>query len=157
MKRWINKNRTSILLFMAIGLVFAFASLAGASPLTALPFAGLAGAVAVRGPMEQLVTVLYTHTAATVKDTIYLLGGRVMLAVNSADANVENVFLTRGHIEYAKTTGETWVGGQLLYWDNSAGSFTTTVGTNTKAGYAMEAAASADTSGQVFLENAINL
>jgi len=157
MKRFINENRTSILLFMAIGLVFALATLAGADPLTALPLAGLAGAVAVRGPMEQLVTVTYTHTSATDADTVYLLGGRVMLAVNDALANAENVFLTRGHIEYAKATGEAWVGGQLLYWDNSAGNFTTTVGTNTKAGFAMEAAASADTTGQVFLENAVNL
>lgn len=157
MKRFINDNRTSILLFLAIGLVFALATLAGADPLTALPLAGLAGAVAVRGPMEQLVTVTYTHTSDTTADTVYLLGGRVMLAVNSALADVENVFLIRGHIEYAKTAGEAWVGGQLLYWDDTAKSFTTTVGTNTKAGYAMEAAASADTTGQVFLENAVNL
>ena len=114
-------------------------------------------AILVRGPMDQLITVKYTHTAATTADTIYLLGGRVMLAVNSALANVENVFLLRGHIEYAKATGEAWVGGQALYWDNTNSRFTTTVGTNTHAGFAMEAAASADTTGQVNLEPALNL
>lgn len=157
MKRFIHNNKASLLLFVALSLVLFVATLAGADPLTALPFLGLAGAVAVRGPMEQLVTVTYTHTSATTADTVYLLGGRVMLAVNSALANAVNVFVVRGHIEYAKATGEAWVGGQLIYWDNTAGNFTTTVGTNTKAGFAMEAASSADTTGQVFLENAVNL
>lgn len=157
MKRWMNENRASILLFVVLSLCLLLVSVVGAEPLTTLPFLGLAGAVAVRGPMEQLVTGKYTHTAATTADTIYLLGGRVLLAVNTALANAENVFLIRGHIEYAKTAGEAWVFGQTLYWDDTAKSLTTTLTANTKAGFAQEAAASAATTGQVFLEPAANL
>lgn len=111
----------------------------------------------VRGPIDQLITVKYTHSAATTADTIYLLGGRVMLAVNSALANVENVFLLRGHIEVTKDAGTAWVGGQVIYWDDTAKNFTTVSTGNTKAGFAMEAATSAATTGQLNLEPACNL
>jgi len=157
MKRWMENNRVSLVLFAVLSLVLLVSTVVGTAPLHAMPLLGMAGAIAVRGPMDQLVTVKYTHTTATTADTIYLLGGRVLLAVNTALANVENVFLIRGHIEYAKAAGEAWVGGQTLYWDDTNSCFTTTVGTNTKAGYAMEAAASADTTGQVFLEPGTNL
>jgi len=158
MKRYLRHNIKPFVYFIAIttiGLVGAVAF--GKNPFTALPFVGLVGAVAVRGSMDQLITVKFTHTAETTKDTIYLLGGRVMLAVNGSAANAENVFLLYGHIEYAKAAGETWVGGQTLYWDDTAKNFTTTEGDNTKAGFAMEEAASADTSGQVFIDPVANL
>ncbi|NOQ51724.1 MAG: DUF2190 family protein [Desulfuromonadaceae bacterium] len=158
MKHWILNNQFSLITFVALALVVLVGSFAfGADPFTALPMIGMAGAVTVRGPIDQLVTVKYTHTAATVTDTFYLLGGRVLLAVNSVAADAENVFLIRGHVEVDKTAGTAWVGGQAIYWDDSESEFTTVSTDNTKAGFAMEAAASAATAGQLFLEPATNL
>jgi predicted RecA/RadA family phage recombinase len=155
MKRFFSASPL-LLTFMVMALVVLLSTVAGVDQLTSSSV-GMAMAVLVRGPIDQLITIEYTHTAATTADTVYLLGGRVMLAVNSALANVENVFLLRGHIEYAKAAGEAWVGGQAVYWDASAGNFTTTSTDNTKAGFAMEAAASAATTGQINLEPACNL
>lgn len=156
MKRNFLKLETPQILMLLLLLLGVAGWAAGFDPFMSSA-GGLAMAILIRGPMDQLVTVKYIHTADTVSDTIYLLGGRVMLAMNSVLANAENMFLARGHIEYAKTGGEAWVGGQLLYWDDTAKSFTTTVGTNTKAGFAMEPAASADTVGQVFLEATLSM
>ena len=51
----------------------------------------------------------------------------------------------------AKATGEAWTIGNDLYWDNTNKRFTTTSAGNTKAGVAMNAAASGDTTGNVLL------
>jgi len=70
-----------------------------------------------------------------------------MLALESKDANVENFFLVSGLIEYDKATGEAWITGDSLFWDNTAGKFTKTAIGNTPAGIALEDAESADTTG----------
>lgn len=156
MKFWMKNNKSSLIVLIVMSLLLLVAQTVGAEML-ALPLGGMAMAIGVRGPMDQLVTLPYTHSSETVADTVYLLGGRVMYAVNTAAADVKNIFVVRGHVEYAKTAGEAWVGGATLYWDDTAKSFTTTSTDNTKAGFAMEAADSAATTGQVFLEIATNL
>ena len=50
-----------------------------------------------------------------------------------------------------KATGQTWAEGANLYWDNTAGNFTTTATANYYAGVAAAAAASGDTTGYVLL------
>jgi len=58
---------------------------------------------------------------------------------------------TEGVFVLAKTTGAAWTQGQSLYWDN-AGKKVTTVNTGNKfIGNAALAAASADTTGTVFV------
>lgn len=52
-----------------------------------------------------------------------------------------------------KTTGQAWAVGDMLYWDATNSLFTKTVGSNTFAGYAYEAALSADTKGSVLLSH----
>jgi len=93
----------------------------------------------------------YTHSSATVKDIVYLLNGRAMLALESKDANVENFFLVSGLIEYDKATGAAWTPGDTLYWDDSAKKFTKTSAGNTPAGIAAESAGSSDTTGMILL------
>lgn len=137
------------LLFVAGLIAVLFAAPKAAIGLGALPF--LFGAVKVRDDMTIVRTVKYTHSSATVKDTIYLLNSIPMLAVNSADANVENVFVIAGQIEYAKTSAQAWTGGVLLYWDNGNSVFTTASSGNTLAGRAAEAAANPSSTGQVIL------
>jgi predicted RecA/RadA family phage recombinase len=121
----------------------------GLLPLALLPF--LFGAVKVREAMQQVKTVVYTHTSATVKDTIYLFNGIPMLAINSADANVSNIFAVVGVIEYAKVSAQAWTAGQKIYWDNGNSQFTTASSGNTLAGIAMEPAANPSSTGIVFL------
>jgi predicted RecA/RadA family phage recombinase len=49
----------------------------------------------------------------------------------------------------AKTTGQAWTAGALLYWDNTNSLFTTTASGNTLAGYVYADAASADATGYI--------
>jgi predicted RecA/RadA family phage recombinase len=104
--------------------------------------------VKVREGMERIRTIKYTHSSATVKDTIYYLNGMVLLAQNSADANVENVFIVAGLIEYAKTSAQAWTGGQKIYWDAGNSVFTNVYAIGLiLAGYAYEAAANPTATG----------
>jgi hypothetical protein len=114
----------------------------------ALPFIG---AVKVRDDFCMLRTLKYTHSAATVTDTIYLLNGRVMLAMNSAALSVVNVFLIGGLIEYASETGVAWTAGDVLYWDDTGKKFTKTASANTKCAIASEDKLSASATGLVLL------
>lgn len=50
-----------------------------------------------------------------------------------------------------KNTGEAWTVGDALYYDAGGTDFTTTATANTYAGYAAQAAASADTTGYIAL------
>lgn len=113
-------------------------------------------AVKIREEMDECRTLKYTHSSATVKDTIYLLGGRPILAINSAAANAANAFVYEGMIEYAKTSAEAWTVGVTVYWDNTNGVFTTTATANTKAGIALEAAANPSSTGLLLLMPQVN-
>ena len=97
-------------------------------------------AVKVRDEFGQVRTVQYTHSSATVQDTVYLLGGRPMLAINSASASAANAFVYEGVIEYAKLSTDVVTFGATLYWDNGNSRFTLTTTSNTKAGIAVAAA-----------------
>jgi predicted RecA/RadA family phage recombinase len=110
----------------------------------------------LRDPLELVRTVKYTHSSATVTDTIYYLAGMVMLAMNSALANVANIFIIGGLIEYTKVSTEVWTAGQKIYWDDTNARFTNvrTVGL-TLAGYAAEAAANPTTTGFIILDPAL--
>jgi len=107
-------------------------------------------AVKIRGSLNDVQTIKYAHASATTKDTIYLINSRPMLAVNSADATVDNTFVYAGRIAYAKATGA-WTAGDDVYWDNSAGKFTKTQAGNAHAGVAAENALSGDTNGLIDL------
>lgn len=67
-----------------------------------------------------------------------------------AEWDVEGVF------DVPKATSQAWTEGLIIYWDDTAKNFTSTVGSNTKAGVAVANAAgvmaqSADTVGRVRL------
>lgn len=107
-------------------------------------------AVKVRSGLCETKTIKYSHASATTKDTIYLINGRPMLAVNTALAAAANTFVYAGRIEYAKATGA-WTAGDDIYWDNSAGKFTKTQAGNSHAGVAAEDAASGAANGIIDL------
>lgn len=76
-----------------------------------------------------------------------------IIAIPSTDAAEGETFNgdTEGCFEVPKATGQAWTQGATLYWDNTNSVFTTTATSNTKAGVAIEAAASADATGKVKL------
>lgn len=94
----------------------------------------------------------HSHTAATTAKGIYVINGRVMMAMNAADANADNVFAYRAEkLRGPKATGEAWAVGVKIYWNATNGNFTTTAAGATLAGIVAETAASADTEGVVDL------
>jgi predicted RecA/RadA family phage recombinase len=93
----------------------------------------------------------YTHSSeiATALSFV-IINSLAWLALNKSAANVGNVLVYGGDLAAApKATGEAWTLGAKLYWDASAGKFTTTSTSNTLCGRAGAAAASADTTGSV--------
>lgn len=111
-------------------------------------------AVKVRDAMDLIRTIKYTHSVATVTDTVYLLNGRVLLAMNSAGPSVANIFMYKGLIEYTSETGVAWTAGDKLYWDDTAKRFTKTLTSNTLCGIAAEDKVSAAGTGLVLLDQA---
>lgn len=81
----------------------------------------------------------------------FLLG--VMFGVSQkAGKNGEVVpFVTTGVFDLKYTVAATIAAGDLIYWDNTAKNVTKTVGSNTKIGYATEAAASGAATARVRL------
>lgn len=100
----------------------------------------------IRSPHPLIETAQFAHTAATTSKTPLLVGAKLVIPLDDADANTLNAFVTRADISGgAKTTAEAWAPMQSIYWDDTAKKFTTTVGSNTLVGYAKEAALAADT------------
>lgn len=120
--------------------------------MAALPFIGI-GAVKVRDDICMVRTIKYTHSSATTVDTIYYLNGMILLAMNSALANAENVFVSSGLIEYTKVAAQAWTGGQKIYWDPTAEKFTNVRAIGCiLAGYAAESAANPSSTGFIVLD-----
>ncbi len=102
-------------------------------------------------------SIKLAHTAAVTEGEDILANGRVLVALSAAAANAVNIYAIEAQLEAPKAPGVAVAAGATLYWDNTAKNYTTTVGTNTKAGYATEAAAAADTVVQMKLTNDANL
>lgn len=108
-------------------------------------------AVNVRDELVKTRTIKTINTSATTKDLIYVLQSMPLLAVNSADANVSNIYVLSGVIEYAKLSAQTWTAGQLVYFDRANNRFTTVAGGNYYAGLVYESAPNPSSTGQVLL------
>lgn len=155
MKSLFRINPLILLCTVALVLLCAGLAVAGVLPplVTALPFLGMAGSVKLRGELCCTKTLTYTHNAETVKDTIYVLNGLVLLAMNSAAANVKNVFICCGRIEYDKVAAQAWTGGQRIYWDPAQSKFTNVYAVGCiLAGCAAEAAANPSSTGLIDLD-----
>lgn len=86
----------------------------------------------------------------------YKVGTLVGVAEKSADAAEKFPLVLVGVHLLVKLAGEAWAEGVAVYWDNSAFKWTTTVGSNSKAGTAFEAASSGATTGYVRLNGTGN-
>lgn len=93
------------------------------------------------------------HTAATTAKVFLLLNSKVVMAMNTAAANEENVFVYRANkVRVPKVAAQAWTALSLIYWDDTAKNFTTTATSNTLAGRVAEDAAAADTEGLIDLD-----
>lgn len=101
---------------------------------------------------EGEVIELTAPSGGVVKDTAYLIGSILVIATVSAAVGEKFNGLTRGVVEYAKVSAQSWTEGVKVYWDNTAKNFTTTSGGNTLAGVAAAAAANPSATGKVRLD-----
>lgn len=83
-----------------------------------------------------------------------LVGSIFGIATNAAASGDQVEVQLEGVFDVTKAAAQAWTAGQVIYWDNTAKNFTTTVGSNTKVGVATEAAQSAAVIGRVRLNAA---
>lgn len=84
---------------------------------------------------------------------LYKQGSLVGVVVNSAAEGEQFTLMLEGAFDnVAKKTGESWNVGDMLYYETASSSLTTTVSSNTWAGYAFYTAASGATAGAVLLK-----
>ncbi len=97
----------------------------------------------IRDGLSNARTMKLAHTAAVNAGDVIVSAGNVLVAVNDAEADEENIYVYRGRVEFPKATGAI-AAGTKLYWDESESEMTSTSTDNTAAGIAIEAQASAD-------------
>lgn len=97
---------------------------------------------------------LTSPTGGVVAGVAILVGGLVVVPTATVAQTLPFEGRRNGVHTLAKATGATWSEGQTLYFDSSAGNFATAQSaTARRAGIAVAAAASGDTSGKVLLNN----
>lgn len=86
----------------------------------------------------------------------FILVGAIRGVCMDTVSNGANVAVVReGKFSLPKAAGESWSVGDLLYWDATNSVMTKTAAENTLAGVAVAAAASADTSGAVWIDDTV--
>lgn len=98
-------------------------------------------------------SVDYVNSGSAISsgDVVALGAAGVGVAIADIANGATGAVQVEGVFSLAKNTGETWAIGDRLYWDSGASEFTVTAGSNTLAGYAVEAAGSAATTGKIKL------
>lgn len=84
-----------------------------------------------------------------------LVGSIFGVATETALSSASVETALRGVFDLAKTTGEAWTQGAVLYWNDTTKAVTTTVSTNKRIGYAAQAQASGDAIGRIYLPGVI--
>lgn len=84
-----------------------------------------------------------------------LVGSLFGIAATNAASGAEVEAMTVGVFHLPKKTGEAWVAGDKIYWNDTARECTTTATGNNLVGVALAAAASAATTGVVRLNGFI--
>lgn len=80
------------------------------------------------------------------------VGALVVVPRQTAASGVVTPCDVAGVHTLAKTTGEAWTEGQILYWVNGTAKFSTTATANQRAGTAASAQAAGDLTGKVRLD-----
>lgn len=93
----------------------------------------------------------FTATGAITSGSAVVIGAMVGVAMGTAATGEVVAVRFKGVFDLPKTTGQAHAIGAKLYWDAATSSLTTTVSTNTFAGYAWRAAISAATVTRIVL------
>lgn len=93
----------------------------------------------------------HTAAAALTSGTPFLIGKRLGVPLTDAAIGDTIAVKVKGVFNLTKVTADVVGQGDVLYWDNTAKKLTTTVGTNTVAGYAASAASGTDTTVDIAL------
>jgi len=100
------------------------------------------------------VLTLTAPTGGVVAGTPLLIGTLVVVPATTVAATLPFDGHVEGVFSVPKATGATWSEGQVLYFDSAAGNFATAQSaTARRAGAAVVAAGSSDTTGIVRLKN----
>lgn len=94
---------------------------------------------------------LTAPTGGVTGDNPYKIGSIICIATADADEGDTFVGYVEGVYDVPKASGAAWAEGDTVYWDDTAKNFTKTTTSNTKSGYAVSAALSADTEGRIRL------
>lgn len=82
------------------------------------------------------VLTLTAPTGGVVSGGVYKIGLFIVVAASTVAQTLPFEGKLNGVFDVPKATGQAWTEGALVYWDDTAKNFTTTVGTNTLAGKA---------------------
>jgi len=99
-----------------------------------------------------LRTLKLAHTAAVAQyEVIVSAGGLVLIAVNAALISTDNIYAYMGKVTLPKAAPLTIAVGDIVYWDVADGNLNKSASGNTMCGFCIAAAASADTTVDIFL------
>lgn len=104
-----------------------------------------------RDSVKNLRTLKYAHSAAVEAGDVIVVNGNILVAVNDADADAENIYIYRGRSAFPKASGVSTAiaANTKVYWDVAEGVVTTTsytaIAANALIGVTIEAATDDDT------------
>jgi len=86
----------------------------------------------------------YTPSSAVGVGDVVILGDLFTVADRPIPANVKGALAVEGAFTFPKASGTAINAGTVVYWDATNNVITATAGSNKRAGFAIETAASAD-------------
>lgn len=86
----------------------------------------------------------YTPSSAVAVGDVVVLGDLIGIADRPIPANVKGALAVEGAFTFPKASGSAINAGTTVYWDATNSVITATAGSNKRAGFAIETAASAD-------------
>jgi predicted RecA/RadA family phage recombinase len=108
----------------------------------------------IRSDSGQVFQTQFAATLATVAKVIHVHNALAWIPLNTELAGAVGEHVYQAEVSgVTKLAGEAWAVGQVLYWDNTNKRLTTTVGSNTKCGQALQPAAAPDVVSPLVLFN----
>lgn len=112
----------------------------------------------LRCATSRIVTITHASASAATVGDILLANTRVLVAYDDLAADEAGEWIIQAdELLVPKVGSQAWTEGDVVYWDDTAKNFTKTTTSNTKCGFVLVAAGSADTTGLIKLDNSINM
>lgn len=141
-----------VLFLLTIACLFALSPKVAMAAITmgSLGAIGMATATPV-DELDDWETVRYAHTVATVPGDVIVYNGAVLVAINTADANADNIYIFQSDVLFPKEANLAINQFDKVYWDAVNSVITKTSAGNTACGFCTYKALAADTTVQVEL------